>query len=159
MDIEKFTDRARGFLQAASTIAIREFHQQLTPEHLLKALLDDEEGAAAGLIRGGKIRLIAVTSPKRLPSFPDVPTVSETLPGFEASGWYGFVAPAGVPRPIILRLNEEINRALNLPEVRVKILTSGFDVGSYPPDFWAEHIRSEHAKYARVDKAIGFQPE
>ena len=51
MDIEKFTDRARGFLQAASTIAIREFHQQLTPAHLLKALLDDEEGAAAGLIR------------------------------------------------------------------------------------------------------------
>ncbi len=51
MDIEKFTERARGFIQAAQTIAIREFHQQLTPEHLLKALLDDEEGAAAGLIR------------------------------------------------------------------------------------------------------------
>ncbi len=51
MDIEKFTDRAKGFLQAAQTIAIREFHQQLTPEHLLKALLDDEEGAAAGMIR------------------------------------------------------------------------------------------------------------
>ena len=51
MDIEKFTERARGFLQAAQTIAIREYHQRLTPEHLLKALLDDEEGAAAGLIR------------------------------------------------------------------------------------------------------------
>src|SRR5208337_3560595 len=51
MDIEKFTDRVRGFIQAAQTIAIRDFHQQLTPEHLLKALLDDEEGAAAGLIR------------------------------------------------------------------------------------------------------------
>src|SRR5277367_5935889 len=51
MDIEKFTERARGFLQAAATIAIREFHQRITPEHLLKALLDDEEGAAAGLIR------------------------------------------------------------------------------------------------------------
>ena len=51
MDIEKFTDRAKGFLQAAQTIAIRDFHQQLTPEHLLKALLDDDEGAAAGLIR------------------------------------------------------------------------------------------------------------
>src|SRR3954451_5975187 len=51
MDVEKFTERSRGFLQAASTIAIREFHQRLTPEHLLKALLDDEEGAAAGLIR------------------------------------------------------------------------------------------------------------
>ena len=56
MDIEKFTDRARGFLQAAQTIAIREFHQRIGPEHLLKALLDDEEGAAAGLIRaaGGR---------------------------------------------------------------------------------------------------------
>src|SRR5206468_10598541 len=51
MDIEKFTERARGFLQAAQTIAIREFHQRITPEHLLKALLDDEEGAASGLIR------------------------------------------------------------------------------------------------------------
>ena len=51
MDIEKFTERSRGFLQAAGTIAIREFHQRITPEHLLKALLDDEEGAAAGLIR------------------------------------------------------------------------------------------------------------
>ena len=51
MDIEKFTDRARGFLQAAQTIAIREFHQQVTPTHLLKALLDDAEGAASGLIR------------------------------------------------------------------------------------------------------------
>src|ERR1700693_3335404 len=51
MDIQKFTERCQGFLQAASTIAIREFHQRITPEHLLKALLDDEEGAAAGLIR------------------------------------------------------------------------------------------------------------
>src|SRR3954465_1511718 len=51
MDIEKFTDRARGFLQAAQTIAIREYHQRVTPEHLLKALLDDEQGAAAGLIK------------------------------------------------------------------------------------------------------------
>src|SRR5882757_4077303 len=51
MDIEKFTERTRGFLQAAQTIAIREFHQQITPQHLLKALLDDEDGAAAGLIK------------------------------------------------------------------------------------------------------------
>src|SRR3954462_4858988 len=64
MDIEKFTDRARGFIQAAQTIAIREFHQRITPEHLLKALLDDDEGAAAGLIKtaGGdpKAALMAV---------------------------------------------------------------------------------------------------
>jgi ATP-dependent Clp protease ATP-binding subunit ClpB len=61
MDIQKFTERSQGFLQAASTIAIREFHQRLTPEHLLKALLDDEEGAASGLIRaaGGDPRAAA----------------------------------------------------------------------------------------------------
>ena len=60
MDIEKFTERSRGFIQAAQTIAIREFHPQLTPEHLLKALLDDEEGAASGLIRaaGGDDRAV-----------------------------------------------------------------------------------------------------
>ena len=67
MDIEKFTERSRGFIQAAQTIAIREFHQQLTPEHLLKALLDDEEGAAAGLIRaaGGDDRAARAASMPR----------------------------------------------------------------------------------------------
>ena len=74
MDIEKFTDRARGFLQAASTIAIREFHQQLTPEHLLKALLDDEEGAAAGLIRaaGGDDRAARAAVEAELARLPKV---------------------------------------------------------------------------------------
>ncbi|MCC6716954.1 MAG: ATP-dependent chaperone ClpB [Acetobacteraceae bacterium] len=74
MDIEKFTERARGFLQAASTIAMREFHQQLTPEHLLKALLDDEEGAAAGLIRaaGGDDRAAQVAVEAELAKLPKV---------------------------------------------------------------------------------------
>jgi len=74
MDIEKFTDRAKGFLQAASTIAIREFHQQLTPEHLLKALLDDEEGAAAGLIRaaGGGDRAAKAAVEAELAKLPKV---------------------------------------------------------------------------------------
>jgi len=74
MDIEKFTDRVRGFMQAASTIAIREFHQQLTPEHLLKALLDDEEGAAAGLIRaaGGDDRAARAAIEAELAKLPKV---------------------------------------------------------------------------------------
>jgi ATP-dependent Clp protease ATP-binding subunit ClpB len=74
MDIEKFTDRARGFLQAAQTIAIREFHQQITPEHLLKALLDDEEGAAAGLIRaaGGDDRAVRSAIELELGKIPKV---------------------------------------------------------------------------------------
>ena len=74
MDIEKFTERARGFLQAASTIAIREYHQRLTPEHLLKALLDDEEGAAAGLIRaaGGDPQAAAQTAATEIAKLPKV---------------------------------------------------------------------------------------
>ena len=74
MDIEKFTERARGFLQAASTIAMREFHQQITPEHLLKALLDDEEGAAAGLIRaaGGDDRAAKSAVEAELAKLPKV---------------------------------------------------------------------------------------
>ena len=74
MDIEKFTDRARGFLQAAQTIAVRDYHQQLTPEHLLKALLDDEEGAAAGLIRaaGGDDKAVRVANDAALAKLPKV---------------------------------------------------------------------------------------
>src|SRR5487761_2508263 len=74
MDIEKFTERARGFLQAAGAIAIREFHQRITPEHLLKALLDDEEGAASGLIRaaGGDPRPVAAAMEAELARTPKV---------------------------------------------------------------------------------------
>src|SRR5580692_7620544 len=74
MDMEKFTERARGFLQAASTIAIREFHQRITPEHLLKALLDDEEGAAAGLIKaaGGDAKAAVIAVEAELARQPKV---------------------------------------------------------------------------------------
>ena len=74
MDIEKFTERSRGFIQAAQTIAIREFHQQLAPEHLLKALLDDEEGAAGGLIRaaGGDDRAARVAVDGEVAKLPKV---------------------------------------------------------------------------------------
>ena len=82
MDFEKFTERSRGFLQAAQTIAVREFHQRLTPEHLLKALLDDEEGAAAGLIRaaGGDPQAVARAND------------AEIAPDAEGAGWWGRAA-------------------------------------------------------------------
>lgn len=112
----------------------------------------------AGNVRTGKLRLLAVTSKARLPNWPDVPAVAETLPGFEAGGWFGFMAPAGTPRPIVTKLNEEINRAANLPEVSEKLAATGLVVASENPEFFAEIIRSEHAKYARVVQAIGYQP-
>ena len=74
MDIQKFTERSQGFLQAAQTIALRDYHQQLTPEHLLKALLDDEEGAAFGLIRaaGGDPKAVQVANDAALAKLPKV---------------------------------------------------------------------------------------
>src|ERR1700753_3185428 len=74
MDLQKFTERSQGFLQAAGTIAIREFHQRVTPEHLLKALLDDEEGAAAGLIRaaGGDDKAVRAANDSELAKLPQV---------------------------------------------------------------------------------------
>src|ERR1700753_3739536 len=83
MDIEKFTERARGFLQAAQTIAIREFHQQIGPQHLLKALLDDEEGAAAGLIRaaGGDAKAALSTVEGELARLPKVQGSGAGQPG------------------------------------------------------------------------------
>ena len=74
MDIEKFTERARGFLQAAQTIAVREFHQRIGPDHLLKALLDDEEGAAAGLIKaaGGDPKAAAAVANAEVAKNPKI---------------------------------------------------------------------------------------
>src|SRR3954470_24987608 len=80
MDIEKFTERARGFLQAAQTIAIREYHQRVAPEHLLKALLDDEQGAAAGLIRN------AGGDPNRAKSAVDAETAKHAKVSGGAAG-------------------------------------------------------------------------
>ena len=70
-------------------------------------------------VKSGKLRAIAVSSPKRWPSVPDLPTVSESgVPGFEAATWYGVLAPAGTPPPIIAKLNTEIAGVLHLPDVR-----------------------------------------
>ena len=76
-------------------------------------------------IKSGRLRGIAVTSSKRLPSLPDLPTVAETLPGFEAVSWGGVMAPAGTPPEIIARLNAEINRILKMPDVAEKLQALG----------------------------------
>ncbi len=119
-------------------------------------------GATPGLVphmRTGRLRLLAVTSKTRLPFLPDTPVVAETVPGYEVGGWFGYVAPAGTPRGIVLRLNDEINRAVNLPEIAEKLVTAGLIVAAEPPEFFGDIIKSEHAKYARLVRDIGFQPQ
>ena len=106
----------------------------------------------AGLppVRSGKLRAIAVTGTKRLDSMPDLPTVAETLPGYEAVSWGGIMVPAGTPPEIVKRLNTEINRILKMPDVAEKLQGLGaIIVGSTPEEF-DKYVKDEIAKWGKV---------
>lgn len=110
---------------------------------------------AVPLVRAGKLRAIAVSGPKRAPATPDVPTVAETIPGFESLSWQGVLAPGGTPRQIIKNLNSKIVKVIHMPEVTKRLVNSGFEpVGSSPEEF-ATFIKSESVKWATVVKAAG----
>ena len=101
-------------------------------------------------VKAGKLKAIAVTSSKRLASLPDVPTVAETLPGFEAVSWGGVMAPAGTPPEIIAKLNTEINRILKLPDVAEKLQGLGAEIVGSTPEEFAAYVKSEIAKWGKV---------
>jgi tripartite-type tricarboxylate transporter receptor subunit TctC len=108
-----------------------------------------------GHIKSGQLRAIVVTSAQRDPNLPQVPTVGETYKGFEAVTWFGFVAPAGTPQPIVAKLNAEINKALKTPELRKRLNDEGATVLGGSPEQFAALIKSEIAKWAPVVKASG----
>lgn len=110
-------------------------------------------------VRSGRLRLLAITNPTRVPQLPDTPAIAETLPGYDSRGWFGFLAPAGAPREIINLLNQEINRAMTLPDVREKMVAAGLIIVNEPPEFFAETIKSDFAKYGKLIRDIGFQPQ
>jgi tripartite-type tricarboxylate transporter receptor subunit TctC len=107
-------------------------------------------------IKAGKLRAIAVTSLTRAPALPNVPTISESgLPGFEASSWFGVLAPAGTPAPVVARINAEINKWLQSADAREKLLAQGAEAAGGSPEQFAAFIRSETEKWAKVVKASG----
>ncbi|MEA3156749.1 MAG: hypothetical protein QOK44_4338 [Betaproteobacteria bacterium] len=102
-------------------------------------------------VRSGKLRAVAMTAAKRSAAMPDLPTVAESgVPGYEAASWYGVLAPAATPRPIVQKLNSEIVRIARTPDVRERLAADGADpVGSSPEEF-AAYIKRELARWARV---------
>ena len=110
--------------------------------------------------RSNRLRLLAVGNTKRLALLPDVPTIAESgVPGYDATQWYGVLAPAGTPRELVMRLNAEMTKALARPDVREKLAADGaIPVGNTPEEFGAL-IKAEIARWAPVVKASGAQPE
>jgi tripartite-type tricarboxylate transporter receptor subunit TctC len=106
-------------------------------------------------IQAKKLRAFAVTSAKRLPRFPDLPTVAETLPGYQVDPWFGIVAPNGTPRPIIDKLNTEIVQTVKTPETEERIAATGAFVVGSPSQQLDSYMRSEVAKWEKVIKTIG----
>jgi len=116
---------------------------------------------ALGSIKAGRIRPLAITFAKRVEQFPDWPTVAEAgVPGFAVDNWYGFMAPRGSPKPVVAKLHAEINRILDLPDVKERLA----GVGIYPfvaatPAAFGDYIRSEIRKYEQVVQASGVKAE
>jgi len=109
-------------------------------------------------VQSGRLRALAVSGAKRSPAAPDLPTLAEAgVPGYEATNWYGVAAPAATPRAVVAKLNAEIARVLALPDVRERLLNLGMEVETGSPDAFAEYIKREIAKWARVVKSAGIR--
>lgn len=114
---------------------------------------------AMGQIEGGQVRPLAVTSSERSPALPDIPTVAEAgVPGFEVVSWFGLFAPAGTPEPIISKLNEAVQTALENPEVRERLLELGAIPAGGTPQEFHDFVVSERDKWAEVIKSAGIEP-
>ena len=122
-------------------------------------VLFDNLPSSIGHIKGGRLRALAVTTAKRSDALPDVPTVAETVPGFEASVFYGLEVPKGTPRPIIDKLNKTVNAALADPALRAKLAELGGSPIAGTPEDFGKIVADETAKWAKVVTATGATAE
>ncbi len=109
--------------------------------------------AAMAFINQGKLRALAVTSKERSPQLPNVPTVAETVPGFENSGWFGLMAPAGTPQEIVAKVYRDTVRVLDATVLRARLYVQGMAPVASAPDAFASQIRTERARWAKVVQA------
>ncbi len=110
-------------------------------------------------IVSGRVRLLGITKEARATNYPDYPTVAESVPGFAAGGWFGFVAPANVPNDIVAALNREANAALKQPDLQKKLEALGLDLRTESPEYFGAFLKSEYDKYGKVARDIGLVPK
>jgi tripartite-type tricarboxylate transporter receptor subunit TctC len=111
------------------------------------------------LIRSGRLKALAVTGAQRTAALPDVPTLDETLRGFEATSWYGISVQGGTPKDVIAKLNQDINRILNTGDMRSRLATEGAEPGGGTPEDFGAFFRAEIDKWAKVIGAAGIKLE
>ena len=115
--------------------------------------------AAQTLVRGGRLRALAVTSPRRAAALPELPAVAEALPGFEVVGWYGVIGPAKMPDPIVARLNAELLKILNSPDIRERIVADGSEPAGTSPEAFRQFMLADTVKWAKLVKESGAKME
>jgi tripartite-type tricarboxylate transporter receptor subunit TctC len=123
------------------------------------AMIFDTITAVRGHVKSGAVRGIAVTTAKRSSAMPELPTIAESLPGYDASTWGGILAPAGTPKDVVAKLNSAINAALKMEDVRARLMGAGIEIQGGTPEAFAEVIRIEVDKWGRIVKEAGIQPE
>lgn len=120
------------------------------------SMIFDNMPSALPLVKSGDIRAVAVTSATRSPAAPNIPTIAEAgLPGFEATSWFALMAPAGMPKDVLARINAETIRVMTLPDVKEKLSTLGLDAAPASPESLASLIQVETVKWAKVVKESG----
>jgi tripartite-type tricarboxylate transporter receptor subunit TctC len=124
------------------------------------SVMFDNLTSSIGYIKTGRLRALAVTTARRYPELPNVPTINESgVPGYEASAWFGIVVPKATPREIVNRINSEVNKAIALPDIREKLAQQGAEATPLTPEQFGAFIHNEVVKWAKVVKASGAKVE
>ena len=118
-------------------------------------IMFDNLGVSLALVKGGKLKLLAVATPKRMTSLPDVPTIAETLPGFESAAWFAVVAPPKTPQAIVDKINADMNEALRQPDIVARLTQLSAEPIGGTPQATAAYMREEVERWHNVIKAAG----
>ncbi len=119
------------------------------------SLMFDAIGVALPHLKAGKLKCLGLTSAKRSPIVPEIPTIGETVPGYESASWFGMYAPAGIPKEILNRINTEVAKVLHSPDIQKRFAVYAAETGGNSPEEFAAFVKLEMAKWAKVVKDIG----